>query len=46
MIYVDPVGGATPYASFAKADLILVTHSHSDHYSNTTLDAVHPSSYT
>jgi len=40
MIYNDPVGGATPYASFSKADLILVSHSHGDHYSASTLDAV------
>ena len=40
MIYSDPVGGATPYAGLAKADLILVTHAHSDHFSATTIDAV------
>ena len=40
MIYGDPVGAASWYSGFAKADLILVTHSHSDHYSNTTLAAV------
>ena len=40
MIYNDPVGGATPFQGLAKADLILVSHSHTDHYSNTTLDAV------
>jgi L-ascorbate metabolism protein UlaG (beta-lactamase superfamily) len=34
------VGGATPYQSLAKADLILVSHDHSDHRDNTTLDAV------
>lgn len=40
MIYNDPVGGATPFAGIAKADLILVSHSHSDHYNAATLDAV------
>lgn len=40
MIYNDPVGGAPPYQGLAKADLILVSHGHSDHYDNTTLDAV------
>jgi L-ascorbate metabolism protein UlaG (beta-lactamase superfamily) len=40
MIYNDPVGGATPYAGLARADLILVSHSHSDHYDATTLNAV------
>ena len=40
MIYNDPVGASSLYSGFAKADLILVSHSHSDHYSNTTLAAV------
>jgi len=40
MIYVDPVGGATPYTGLARADLILVTHSHSDHFSATTLAVI------
>ena len=40
MIYSDPVGATTLYARFPKADLIVVTHAHSDHYSNTTLAAV------
>lgn len=31
-IYVDPVGGDIDYASMPKADLILVTHSHYDHF--------------
>jgi L-ascorbate metabolism protein UlaG (beta-lactamase superfamily) len=42
MIYNDPVGTATLYAGIAKADLILISHSHSDHYDTTgaTLDAI------
>lgn len=40
MIYSDPVGGATPYQNLQKADLILVTHGHSDHFSASTIDAV------
>jgi L-ascorbate metabolism protein UlaG (beta-lactamase superfamily) len=40
MIYSDPVGGATPYQNLQKADLILVTHGHSDHFSGSTIDAV------
>jgi L-ascorbate metabolism protein UlaG (beta-lactamase superfamily) len=40
MIYNDPVGGAGLYAAFPRADLILVSHSHSDHYDATTLNAV------
>lgn len=38
MIYNDPVGSAALYAGFAPPDLILVSHSHSDHFSNTTLE--------
>ncbi len=40
MIYSDPVGGSAPYTSFPRADLILVTHSHSDHFDSATLTAV------
>jgi L-ascorbate metabolism protein UlaG (beta-lactamase superfamily) len=40
MIYSDPVGAATLYQNLQKADLILVTHGHSDHFSGTTIDAV------
>jgi len=40
VIYNDPVGGASPYQSFPRADLILVSHDHSDHYDATTLNAV------
>jgi len=40
MIYNDPVGAATLYANYPKADLILVSHDHSDHYNATTLNAV------
>src|SRR6266567_1886324 len=40
MIYNDPTNGATAYQSFPRADLILVSHSHSDHFSSSTLDAV------
>ena len=40
MIYSDPVGGAALYAGFPKADLILVTHNHSDHYHVGTLSGV------
>ena len=39
-IYIDPVGGATRYQGLARADLILVTHSHSDHFDLTTINAV------
>ena len=37
-IYNDPVSGS--FAGIPKADLILISHSHSDHFSTSTLDAV------
>src|SRR5207247_2102709 len=40
MIYNDPTNGAAPYQSFPRADLILVSHSHGDHFSATTISAV------
>jgi L-ascorbate metabolism protein UlaG (beta-lactamase superfamily) len=40
MIYNDPVGGAGLYTAFPRADLILVSHSHSDHFDANTLSAV------
>jgi L-ascorbate metabolism protein UlaG (beta-lactamase superfamily) len=40
MIYSDPVGGSGPYQNLQKADLILVTHDHGDHFSSSTIDAV------
>ena len=40
MIYNDPVGASGMYSGFPKADLILVSHTHGDHYSNSTLEAV------
>lgn len=39
-IYNDPVGGAQPYADFPRADLVLVSHQHGDHYDATTLSAI------
>lgn len=40
MIYNDPVGGAAPYQGLPKADLILISHSHGDHFHAATLEAV------
>lgn len=40
MIYNDPVGGGARYSTFPKADLILVSHTHSDHFEAATLSAV------
>ncbi len=39
-IYNDPVGGATPYQGLPRANLILVSHSHGDHFDSGTLNAV------
>jgi len=40
MIYNDPTGGAAPYASFPRADLIFLSHNHGDHFDASTLSAV------
>ena len=40
MIYNDPVGANALYAGFPKANLILVSHTHSDHYEAATLNFV------
>ena len=40
MIYNDPVGAATVYQGTPRADLILISHAHGDHFSNSTLGAV------
>ena len=42
-IYNDPVGGAAPYSGFPKANLILVSHHHNDHFDVATLNAVRAS---
>ncbi len=39
MIYCDPAPTAS-YTGLPKADLILLTHNHSDHFSTATVDAV------
>jgi len=39
-IYSDPVNGATPYKGLARADLILVTHIHGDHFDSATINSV------
>lgn len=39
-IYNDPVGAASLYQTFPRADLILVSHEHGDHFSASTLAAV------
>lgn len=40
IIYNDPVGGASRFQGLPRADLILVSHSHNDHFDATTLTAV------
>ncbi len=37
-IYVDPVSDFADYGSLPKADLILVTHHHSDHFDRQAID--------
>jgi L-ascorbate metabolism protein UlaG (beta-lactamase superfamily) len=44
MIYNDPVGSSALYQAFPKADLILVSHSHSDHFNAGTIEAVRTAS--
>src|SRR5262245_4171545 len=39
MIYVDPADAAS-FTGLPKADLVLVTHSHSDHFSRAKIDSV------
>lgn len=39
-IYNDPVGGAAKYEGMPKADLVLITHQHGDHYNLETLEAI------
>lgn len=36
-LYIDPVGDPEVYSSFAKPDIVFITHSHGDHLSHATL---------
>ena len=40
VIHVDPVGGAAAFTGLPKPDLMLVTHSHGDHFNAATLDSL------
>ena len=39
-IYNDPVGASTRYDGLPRANLILITHGHTDHFNTTTLNSV------
>lgn len=39
-IYIDPTGGAKPYASYADPDMVLITDIHGDHMNIETLDSL------
>lgn len=39
-IYVDPVGEYAEYSRLPKADLVLVTHCHSDHFDRAAVDDI------
>ena len=40
MIYNDPVGATNLYTGIPRADLILVSHEHPDHFNSTTIEGV------
>lgn len=40
VLYVDPVGGAEPYADLPPPSAILITHGHGDHFDVATLEAI------
>jgi L-ascorbate metabolism protein UlaG (beta-lactamase superfamily) len=46
VIHVDPIGEYTNYSRLAKADIILVTHEHSDHLDPVAIQAVRKDSTT
>lgn len=39
-VFVDPVGGATPFKPYGVPDLVLVTDIHGDHFNKGTLEAI------
>jgi len=40
VIHIDPFSQVADYSSMPKADLVLITHSHGDHFDTTALNAV------
>jgi L-ascorbate metabolism protein UlaG (beta-lactamase superfamily) len=40
VIYVDPVGGESPFQGLPRADLVLVAHNHGDHCHSATIEVV------
>jgi len=40
IIYNDPAGNVSRYTGFPKADLILLSHNHSDHFDATVLNSL------
>ena len=40
IVYVDPVSEYADYSSFPKADLILITHEHADHFDPDAIAAI------
>ena len=39
-IYCDPVGSASLYSTLPKADVVIISHSHSDHWSSSTVSSI------
>lgn len=39
-IYCDPVGTASLYSTLPKADVVIISHSHSDHWSSSTVSSI------
>lgn len=39
-IYIDPVGGYAEYSKLPEADIVLITHSHYDHFDREAVDTL------